>query len=144
MTVKERIFHSILFELLALSIIVLVVSQASSQDATAMTGLAASLSVIAMSWNYLYNLGFDRLFGAERLSRGLWKRIGHSIGFEGGLTLASLPLIMWVLKLGVWQALLADIGLTVFFLIYALLFNWSYDIIRAKLQASNTVTLTNE
>lgn len=136
MTVKERIFHSILFELLALTIIVFAVSQTSSQDTMTMTGLAASLSVIAMSWNYLYNLGFDRLFGADRLSRGLWQRIGHSIGFEGGLTLVSLPLIMWVLKLGVWQALLADIGLTVFFLIYALLFNWSYDIIRAKLQAS--------
>ncbi len=143
MTVKERIFHSVLFELLALIIIVFAATLVSSQDTMAMTGLAASLSLIAMSWNYLYNLGFDRLFGADRLSRGLWQRIGHSIGFEGGLTLASLPLIMLVLKLGVWQALLADIGLTVYFLIYALLFNWSYDIIRAKLKTSSTMAPTN-
>lgn len=130
MTKKERIIHSILFEVVALIILVALATLATDEAPLTMTGLTAALSTIAMVWNYLYNIGFDKMFGPNRLSRGLWMRIGHSIGFEVGITLASFPMIMWVLELGVWQALMADLGLTVFYLIYAIIFNWSYDIIR--------------
>ncbi len=133
MTKKERIIHSILFEIVGLIILVSLVTLTTDEEPLKMTGLTATLSTIAMVWNYIYNLGFDRVFGQNRLSRGLFMRIGHSIGFEIGITLASLPMIMWVLKLEIWHALVADMGLTVFYLVYAIVFNWSYDIIRNAL-----------
>lgn len=137
MTKKERIIHSILFELVGLIILVALATLATEEEPLTMTGLTATLSTIAMIWNYIYNLGFDRIFGQDRISRGLFMRIGHSLGFEIGITLASFPMIMWVLDLGIWQALMADLGLTVFYLIYAIIFNWSYDIIRDARQSRN-------
>ncbi|WP_373280037.1 chlorhexidine efflux transporter [Moraxella lacunata] len=40
--------------------------------------------------------------------------------------------IAYLLGLTLWQAFLADVGLTVAITVYALIFNWIYDNIRLK------------
>ena len=97
-----------------------------------MTGLAVTISLIAMAWNYLFNLGFDRVYGSDRLSRTLMMRIGHGIAFEIGMLVFSFPVIMWVLQLDFWTVLVLDFGAVLFFLVYAVIFNWVYDIVRAR------------
>src|SRR5262249_20534076 len=92
------------------------------------------LSVIASAIAVLWNLGFNMLF--ERWEsrqtvrgRGLRRRIAHAIGFEGGLVAFLVPVFAWWLGVSLWQALVMDLGLVVFFLVYTFVFNWAFDMI---------------
>jgi uncharacterized membrane protein len=38
-----------------------------------------------------------------------------------------LPMIAWYLQIGIWQAFIMDLGLAIFYMVYALVFNWAYD-----------------
>lgn len=127
-TTWDRIRHALLFEGLAVLLLTALATPLLGQSATDMGALAILLSLIAMGWNYLYNLWFDRWqaqIPADARSLGL--RLLHALGFEGGLLCISLPLIAWWLELSLWQALLADLGVALFFLLYALIYNWAYD-----------------
>ncbi|WP_017220866.1 PACE efflux transporter [Moritella dasanensis] len=135
MSTKERIFHSLLFEIIALAILLIASKIFTQQDTTTVGGVAITLSLIAMAWNYVYNLGFDNLFGADRLSRKLMMRIGHGLGFEAGLIFATIPVLMWILQLDFMTVLILDLGLVMFFLIYSIIFNWCYDNTREKLKS---------
>ncbi|AQS39929.1 putative membrane protein [Shewanella psychrophila] len=133
MKTKERIFHSVLFEAIALVFVITAATLFTDAGAKSATGLAVGLSLIAMCWNYIYNLGFDRLYGTNRIERSIKMRLGHGLGFELGMIFATLPLMMWVLQLDFWTVFVMDIGVVIFFLIYAIVFNWGYDVIRARL-----------
>ncbi len=128
----ERVFHSILFEVVALVIMSGLAYWFTGKDPLHLTGLALSLSLIAMVWNYIFNVFFDRYAGTDRASRGLKIRILHAVLFEIGMLIFSFPAIMWVMDMGFWGVLLMDIGVVIFFLVYAVAFNWAYDRIRAK------------
>ncbi|WP_298441929.1 PACE efflux transporter [uncultured Ferrimonas sp.] len=133
MNKKERIVHSVLFEVLALLMLIPLGAVMGGIDGSTMTGIAVAMSVIAMVVNYGYNLAFDKAFGDNRIERSLWLRIGHGIGFETVLLGASLPLLMWATGLDFWTVLLLDLGMVVFFLLYAIAFNYLYDIARHRL-----------
>ncbi|MEH6533037.1 MAG: PACE efflux transporter [Photobacterium frigidiphilum] len=132
MSFKERIFHSVLFEIIALLCFMVAASFVTKADTKSVAGLAIGLSMIAMTWNYIYNLVFDRVFGENRVSRGLKMRIGHGLGFELGLVFVSFPLMMWVLQLDFWTVFIMDAGVVIFFLVYAIVYNWCYDTIRLR------------
>jgi len=133
MSHKERMLHMVLFESIALIIMATLATLITGHDAAKMAGLAVTLSLIAMGWNYIFNYGYDKVFGADRTTRTVKTRIMHGLGFELGLTLISLPVLMWVLQLDFWTVLMMDIGLVVFFVLYAIAFNWLYDIIRQRI-----------
>ena len=143
MSVKERIFHCLLFELTAILMFVPLSMWVTGEGAMSMSGLAISLSLLAMSWNYLFNVLFDRWFGYDRINRTLKVRVLHSVLFEVVLTFSAIPLIMWWTKLDLWTVILLDIGAVLFFLVFTVVFNWCYDHLRhrwllhrqAKLQA---------
>lgn len=63
-----------------------------------------AISIIAMVWTFFYNLLFDKVFTGNKLARPLWLRALHILGFEGGLLLFTLPLVMWVMRLTLLQA----------------------------------------
>ncbi|WP_036824767.1 PACE efflux transporter [Photobacterium sanctipauli] len=132
MTTKERILHSVLFEIFALVIIMAGASLFTNHNPAAVGGMGLVMSLIAMAWNYIYNLGFDKVFGNDRLSRKMGTRIAHGIGFEFGLIFATIPLLMWVLQKDFWTVLILDIGIVLFFLVYSILYNLAYDHIKAK------------
>ncbi len=133
MTIKERILHSVLFELIALVIAVPISSLITGHGATTMTGIMVGIAMIAMVWNYLFNLGFDRIFGQDRINRGWSLRVAHGLSFEIGLLAATIPFLMWQLNMDFWSVLILDLGFVVFFLGYAIIFNWSYDHVRGSL-----------
>lgn len=137
MSFKERILHSILFELIALILLTLLAAAVTGNDVAKMTGLAVSLSLIAMSWNFIFNILFDKLYGEDRESRSLMMRISHGLGFELGMLVFSFSVIMWVLQLDLLSVFLMDIGAMIFFLLYAIAFNWIYDIARARYLKGN-------
>ena len=108
-----------------------------------MAGLALAISLIAMAWNYVYNYGYDKIYGADRSKRTTKTRILHGLGFELGLMTVTLPVLMWVLQLDFLTVLIMDIGLVIFFVLYAIAFNWAYDSIRAQLVSKGKVSVLN-
>ncbi|TCV30971.1 PACE efflux transporter [Vibrio crassostreae] len=139
MSHKERMLHMVLFEIVALVLMAFAVTYIVGGGAVKMAGLALSLSLIAMGWNYVYNYGYDKIYGSDRSKRTKKTRILHGLGFELGLMLVSFPLLMWVLQLDFWTVLVMDIGIVIFFVLYAIAFNWAYDSIRAQLVAKGKV-----
>jgi len=93
--------------------------------------LLALVALLAALWNAAYNTGFDwlegRLTGRPADQRPVFWRAVHAIGFEAGLLLASLPLIVWLTDMGWLEALIADIGLALAYVVYAFFFNLAYD-----------------
>ena len=90
--------------------------------------LAVVASVIAVIWNLAYTALFERWEARQAVrGRSLRRRIAHAIGFEGGLIALLVPMFAWGLGVTLWQALMMDLGLVVFFLVYTFVFNWGFD-----------------
>lgn len=125
----DRIRHTLLFEIIALIIATPVVYWITDKSLLSVGSLSLVLSALAMSWNYLYNWGLDHM--EQRLQwarpRKLSTRIWHALGFEAVLLLVGIFIIAYWLDMTLWAALLLDIGFALFFLIYALVYNWGYD-----------------
>lgn len=136
MTLKERLLHSVLFEIGAVSVAAVTMLLASSQKGSTAVGVSVLMAMIAMVWNLVFNSVFDKIFTAPRQTRGLGLRVLHTLAFEGGLLLATVPLIAHFLQLTLWQAFWADVGLTLLITVYALFFNWIYDHARLKFVAA--------
>lgn len=117
MSFKERIFHALLFEVIALILLTLIAVVITDNNAAKMSGLAIMLSLIAMLWNFIFNILFDKVYGEDRNSRKLWLRIQHGFWFELGMLVFSFPVMMWVLQLDFVTVFLLDIGAMVFFLL---------------------------
>lgn len=88
-------------------------------------------ATLATGWNYLFNLGFDH--GLKRLTGSTHKtlkiRLIHAISFETGLMIAFLPIIAWWMEISLLDALIVDVAFVVFYLVYAFIFTWCYDVV---------------
>jgi uncharacterized membrane protein len=127
---KERIGQAILFEVVANTIIVFgltYIIQVPLKDSAMLSVISATA---AMAWNYLFNKLFDRLQLRYQFERTLVVRMIHALVFEVGLIAILVPVVMWLLKMNIWQAFAVEMGLILFFLPYTLIFNWSYDYLR--------------
>ncbi len=132
MSLKERLLHSLLFEIGAVTVASVVVLAFSTVKQSAAIGTGVAMSLMAMVWNLIFNAGFDKIFTKPRQNRSFKLRLLHTISFELGLLVFTIPMIVYLLDLTLWQALIADIGLVVLITTYALIFNWIYDNIRLK------------
>ena len=83
---------------------------------------------MAVVWNFIYNSLFEA-WEARQATRGrsVARRAAHAIGFEGGLVAVLVPLFAWWLNISLWEALVLDLGLVVFFMIYTFLFSLAFD-----------------
>lgn len=88
-------------------------------------------ATVATLWNYLYNLGFDhalrRLSGSVR--KTIPMRVVHAVLFEGGLLLVLMPFTAFLLDVSALEALFVNASFALFYLVYAFVFNWAYDVI---------------
>ena len=123
----ERVSQAILFEVIALAIVIptTVLIAGYETDKMAIAGIA--LSLFAMLWNYVYNIVFDKLAGYDRVKRGLAIRIIHAIAFELGMIMITLPSLAWYLNITWLEATILEAGFLVFILFYTFTFNWLYD-----------------
>lgn len=127
MQTKERIFHAITFEAVALAIIIPATALITGKATGDLAIVGIGLSLFTVVWNYFYNILFDRWFGSDRSNRSLKMRIGHTFGFEAGLIFLTVPTIAWFLQISIGAALLLEAGFLVFFFFYATGFNMAYD-----------------
>lgn len=138
MSLKERLLHSLLFEIGAVTVASVVVLVLSTVKPSTAIGTGVAMALMAMVWNLVFNAGFDKIFTEPRQNRSFGLRLFHTISFELGLLVFTIPMIAYLLGLTLWQALLADIGLTILITVYALIFNWIYDNIRLKFIKTGT------
>ncbi len=127
----DRLRQVALFELGGLLLITPPFVWLSGVPAKSSLGLLALIALIAALWNAVYNTAFDwlegRLTGRTADIRPYPLRLLHAVGFEGGLLLISLPIIMAWTGMGWLAALIADVGLATAYIIYAFVFNLAYD-----------------
>ena len=126
--IKRRVLYVTLYELIAIGAATLGLALLSGQGMAHSGVLAVAASVIAVLWNLAFNWMFER-WESRQVQRGrtVARRIAHALGFEGGLVLALVPLMAWWFDISLWQALVMDFGLIVFFLCYTFVFNWVFD-----------------
>lgn len=129
----ERLFHAVLFEVLAISLSIVGLMVFTDHPVTKLSGTMISVATIAMVWNMVFNALFDRLIPGKREDRSFMTRIMQVIGFEGGLLLITVPLMAWMLSVGLWEAFAMDISVTLFITVYAFIFNYCYDHLRAAI-----------
>lgn len=133
MSFKERVFHSVLFETLAVILSIAGLAIFTNHDIAALSGTMLVVATIAMIWNFVFNWGFDRLKPGPKEKRSLSLRVMHVIAFEAGLLIFTIPVMALILQVGIWEAFLMDIGVTIFITFYAFSFNLIYDNVRAAL-----------
>lgn len=125
----DRLRHALSFELIALLLVVplgALVFRMPMED-------IGIVSVVSATIATLWNLGYNALFDlALRRWRGTTlktpaQRVAHAVLFELGLLVVLMPFIAWYLGLSLWQALVMDLSFAIFYMLYALAFNWAYD-----------------
>ena len=124
----RRVLYVSLYEGLAIAIVTLTLLVFTGESAASASGLAVGSSAIALGWNLVFNALFERWERRQPVrGRTVARRVAHAIGFEGGLLLFLVPFFAWWLGVSLWQALLMDLGLLVFFLVYTFVFTWTFD-----------------
>jgi uncharacterized membrane protein len=123
----RRIVYVALYEGLAIILVTLALLL-GDYGAPSAGVTAVGSSTIAMIWNWIYNTLFERWEARQVVrGRGPWRRALHGIGFEGGLAIWLVPFMAWALQVSLAHALMLEIGLLVFFLIYTVAFTWGFD-----------------
>ena len=124
----RRVLYVALYELIAIGVVTLALGLLTEHGWGSSGGLAVGSSLIAVLWNLVFNQFFER-WERRQPTRGRSpaRRVAHAIGFEGGLLLWLVPFIAWWLGVSLWHALLMDLGLLLFFLVYTFVFTWVFD-----------------
>ncbi len=131
-SMTERVCQALGFEGLALLICTPLLVLITGRPVLEMGAVTLGLSLLALTWNVIFNSLFDRLKARLQLTGGPWTRVLHALMFEGGLVLIAVPLIAAWLNIGLIQAFMLDIGVLLFFLPYTYVYHWGYDVLRAR------------
>ncbi len=134
-SLKERIFHAVLFEILGILFATPLAMWLTGKSATSMAALSAVISGMATLWNMVFNWLFDRFQRRLGFERTLYVRVLHACAFELGLIIMVVPVVAWWIDSSLWHALVLDIGLVLFFLPYTFIYNLVYDKVRTLLVA---------
>jgi uncharacterized membrane protein len=126
--IQRKIVYVSLYEGFAILFASVGLAAMTGAGAGKSTALAVASSVVAVVWNLAFNSLFEAWEARQAVrGRSLGRRIAHALGFEGGLALILVPMFAWWLGIGLWEALLFDAALLVFFLLYTFVFNWGFD-----------------
>ena len=128
----ERAFHATLYEVIAIVLCAPVAAWAMGTSLPKMGALTLAFSALAMVWNMVFNSLFDAAQRRWPFERTWRVRLLHGVLFEAGMFAMAIPLAAWWLDISLWQAFLLDGALLLFFLPYTVVFNWAYDVLRAR------------
>lgn len=130
---KRRIIHALTYEVILLVIIAVVLSYVFEAPMEVTGTLGIAMAVTSVVWNMVFNHMFEKYERKHKLKRTVKVRIVHAIGFEGGLMLATIPMIAYLLKLTLLDAIMLDFSLTLCILVYTFIFQWCFDHIEYRL-----------
>lgn len=126
----ERIKYTVAFEILLMGILAPAGALFFDKNLAEIGMLAVILALKAMLLGLIYNWVFDKFdarSGRVASDRSALGRVVHAFGFEISLTITSLPIYMWWLELGLFEAFTTDIVVTSFVVLYTFLFSLGYD-----------------
>ncbi len=126
--ITRRVVQAILYEVFALAFVGPALALLFDQAMASTIALAVVMSSIALGWNYLFNLIFERWEARQAVrGRSAMRRLVHGLGFEGGLVFMLVPVVAFWLDISFLEAFLVDLGVFAFFLVYAIVFTWAFD-----------------
>lgn len=130
-SVRDRIRHSLLFELIAVLTIAPLGALIFGLEMWAFGILAVLSTTIAIFWTYAFNLAFDHVIRWQfgHVTKTLPIRVIHALLFEIGLLCLFVPFIAWYLDVSWWHAFVIDVSMAGFYVVYAFAFNWIYDVV---------------
>ncbi|WP_424930991.1 PACE efflux transporter [Amaricoccus macauensis] len=125
----DRVRQAVAFEVIGVLVATPLFALVFDHSVAQMGGLALLAGTAATVWNFLYNIGFDRLLVRSRGSavKSLPLRVVHAIGFEVTLLAILLPLMAWWLQISLVAALMMDLSFAAFYVVYTFAFTWGYD-----------------
>ena len=92
--------------------------------------MGISCSAIAVLWNWLFNFLFEKWETQQNSSeRTLLRRAAHALGFEIPLLVGFVRLFSGWFEITYVQALLMDLTLFAFFLVFTFLYTWGFDLL---------------
>lgn len=126
--VTRRLLQAVLYEVFAVAAVGPALGWIFDTPMASSLLLAVLMSAVALVWNYLFNGWFER-WEARQATRGRsWRRrLLHGLGFEGGLVVLLVPVMARWLDTSLLQAFVADLGVLMFFFVYAVVFTWAFD-----------------
>jgi len=126
---SDRVRHAVLFELIGLAIFTPGAALLFNQPMGHMGVIGIVSATAATIWNFVFNLAFDRTMLRLRGSvhKTMAIRVLHTGLFEAGLIVILIPFIAWYLGISLLTALLLDVSVVAFYLVYAFVFNVAYD-----------------
>ncbi|MGL1933300.1 MAG: PACE efflux transporter [Desulfotalea sp.] len=131
-TTKDRLRQALLFEIILFISIVPVLTIVLNQPATKVGILSIFFSLVAMCWNYSYNILFDKILlkMGKSLSQKSWQlRAVHAVLFEFGFAFITIPVVMLWYDYSLLQAIALDLAFFIIIPVYTFLFTWGYDLI---------------
>ena len=130
-TTRDRIRHAISFEVIGILTIVPLGAIGFDHHIADIGVVAIIGASIATLWNYAYNLLFDKAMKRWKgtVHKTVLQRVIHAVLFEAGLLVVTLPVFALYLGIGLWEAFIMDVAFALFYLVYAFVFNWAYDVI---------------
>lgn len=126
--VLRRIAFVIGYEGFSLLFTILVLGALLGHGGGESTVTAVAVTVTATTWNYVWNMmyeAFERRRGVR--GRGAWSRAMHAFGYEGGVLIFTVPLVAFLLGVSLWEGLMIEGGLLVFFLVFTVIYTWAFD-----------------
>lgn len=124
----RRVVQAVLYEAIAVAAVGPAMALLFAQPVGSTLLLATFMSAVALGWNYLFNLLFERWEARQSTAgRSIWRRLAHGALFEGGLVIMLVPVMAYWLETTLLKAFVADLGILVFFFVYAIAFTWAFD-----------------
>jgi uncharacterized membrane protein len=126
--IKRKLVYVTVFEALAIAFCTIGFAMQSGKSLAYAGALSVVTSAIAVTWNLVFTSLFEAWEARQATGgRSVRRRVTHAVLFEAGLLLIIVPLSAAWLEMSLFAALLLNIGLAGFFLIYTFVFNWSFD-----------------
>ncbi len=140
----RRVLFVLSFEVMAISCSSFGLALFSEQSMSHASVMGFTCSAIAVTWNWLFNLGFEAWEARQSFRhRTVWRRVAHAVGFEVPLLVAFVLLFAWWFAIGLGQALIMDLALFAFFLVFTFLYTWGFDLLFGQPQAKLTSKVTH-
>jgi uncharacterized membrane protein len=125
---RRRVLQAVLYEALAVAFVMPALWWLFDQSPLSTLALTVTMSAIALAWNYGFNAIFERWEARRGTPGRSWGlRMAHGVSFELGLALILVPVMAWWLDVSLLEALVADIGVLLFFMVYTVVFTWGFD-----------------
>lgn len=129
---KRRIIHACLYEFILMILIIFSLTFIFKEPITQMGILSLVMAITSVIWNMIFNYFFEKIEHQYQLTRNFFVRVCHAIGFEGGLMLATVPMVAFAMHTSLGIAFFIDLSLTLSILVYTFIFQYCYDKIEAR------------